>query len=219
MNAQTQSDWIPLVAAGLGAFLGSVSAFALEALRQWRRERALKHSALMTAQFVLSMQLNTLVSIDNQYLRGVAKHPQRFAQLPLFYLEVDDTRIDFSSLAFIATRDRIEVLQKVHMAQAAFLTAIGAISHRNRILEDIYAMDTNVTAFDFETGQGTVDIDERKARVLKGATDGLYGAVESGIELLQLAIAGLGETSKGLFPKRKVVSIEFASADAQSTSS
>ncbi len=54
--ALVQGDWIALVAAGVGAFAGSGSAFFLEELRRRRAEKRQQHSKLLQAQFAVSMR-------------------------------------------------------------------------------------------------------------------------------------------------------------------
>ncbi|MHB9004317.1 MAG: hypothetical protein ACYC6C_09695 [Coriobacteriia bacterium] len=206
----TQADWVTLVAAAVGAFLGAAAAFVLEAIRQWRIERSDRYSSLLQAQFTISMQLNSAVNIKQQYLDEERENDQRFLHLPLFHFEPSDARVALGQLSFLAIEDRVEILQTVHVAQESFLTAIRMLETRNRYVEEIYAAGVPAGAFDFESGIGEVTLDARKARVLKGATDSLYQAVDSAIEMENRAIRELGQASKRLFRRRKIIGVEMA---------
>lgn len=202
------SDYVTLVAAGVGAFLGSGSAFALEALRQRRLETQARHTALLNAQFALAMQLRTLVNTRDQYLDECRDHPQRFMRLVPFYGELNDPRVDFQRLGFVAAEDAAATLQAVHMAQDAYLTAFSALRVRNGLMEAIYTAATPAGDFDFDSGEGTVTMDARQARVLKGMTDSLYKSVDSAIQLEHIALSQLGGASKRLYPKKSVLAVE-----------
>lgn len=204
----SQTDYVALVAAAVGAFLGSLSAFLLQALWQSTQEKSQRHGALLNAEFALSMQLNLLVNIRNQYLEECREHPERFMRLVLFYGSTDAPQVDFGSLGFIAVKDDASVLHKVQMAQSSYLTALSALETRNSLMADSYESATQTGPIDFETGEAPVTLDGRKARILKGITDSLYTAVDHAIELQHAGIAELAAVSKRLYPKLSTLVVE-----------
>jgi len=205
------SETVALVAAAVGAFLGSTSAFLLEAWRRSHVEKTARHTALLQAQFAVSMQLRTMVNIRDQYLNEVRDKPDRFMLLVPFYGETADPVVDLGTLGFVAADDRIDALQQVHMAQGAYLTAMSALRARNEMMAAMYEAAIPSGDFDFETGEETVALDRRKARRLKGITDGLYKSVDSAIELEHEAVAVLAQVGKRLLPKREFAAVEEVS--------
>jgi hypothetical protein len=202
------SEVVALVAAAVGAFLGSTSAFLLEAWRRARAEENLRYGLILEGQFALAMQLRTLVNIRDQYLKPDRDAADRFMLLVPFYGESNDPTVDLGALGFVAVEDEIDVLQKLHMAQDAYLTAMFALRSRNDMMAEVYAAAVPRGDFDFESGAETVGVDARLARRLKGITDGLYKSVDSAIELEHEAIALLAAAGKRLLPKRAFAAVE-----------
>lgn len=203
------TDAVALVAAAVGAFIGSGSAFLLEAWRRARAEKDSRYAAIIDAQFSLSMQLRTLVNLRNEYLNPVRDQQDRFMALVPAYGEIADPPVDLGGLSFIACDDETHVLQSVHMAQAGYRTALSALQARNEMMGALYQMAKPARDdFDFETGGETVSVDGRLARRLKGITDGLYEAVDSAIDLEHEAIQHLAKAGKRLLSKRKFLAVE-----------
>jgi len=202
-NPLSTSDLVTLTSAAAGAFLGAFLAFVLEAYRRWATERDARYSMLRLAQFSLSMQLRSLVIIRNQYLNELRDDPQRFMSLVPFVGDVADPQVDLSSLGFLGAKDAIEVLQRVHMAQSAWSTAMTALQERNRMMVLLYEKVEPRGPIEFESGVQKVSIEAGFARRLKGITDGLYESVDSAIELQHSAVEGLAEAGKRMFRRRE----------------
>lgn len=210
------SDAVTLVAAAAGAFLGSGSAFLLESRRRKRAESDARQAAVVQAQFALSMQMDTLVNIRNQYLSEVRDEPNRFMLLVPFQAEPSDPIVELADLGFIALVDDMEVLHRLHKAQSAYLNAMSSLRARNDMMDVVYAAARPHDDFDFSTGAETVSLDGRLARRLKGITDGLYSAVDSGIELEGEAVSLLAQVGTKLYPKGKFYAVDEVPEPASS---
>lgn len=196
------SDWITLAAAAAGALLGAAVAFALEAFRRWLAERNRRYALLLEAQFSLSMQLRSLVITRNQYLNELRDDPQRFMSLVPFIGDVSDPQVDLSSLGFVGVKDKVEVLQRVHMAQAAWSTAMAALRERNQMMALLYEKAEPRGPIEFDSGAQKVSVDAGFARRLKGVTDGLYDSFDCAIELQHSGVEALAAAGKRMFPRR-----------------
>jgi hypothetical protein len=207
MPTLTPTDWVTLVAALAGAFAGALAAFTFEALRQWRKERREGHSAITQAQFILSMQLNDLLGLQEQYLDGEKDNPTRFAALGPFNAPMLDARVDLGTITFVAVKDGARVLHRVHAAQETYKVVMEILDSRNRFYRERVANfeGTAGPEFDVETGQGEFEVDPRAVAVLKGETDALYTMTEGAIKAERRAIESLVEVSKRLFPLKPVL--------------
>jgi hypothetical protein len=204
---------VALVAAAVGAFLGSGSAFLLQYIQQRRSLRVDRESSLIQAQFILSMQLNTLVQLDRQHLAPLRDDPDRTLLLrPAAYIP-SETALDISTIAFVAVFGQVEALEAVHAAQDSYRNALSMLQGRTEFYKQIcYGPDVRSTSFDFESGESMSELDVRQVRVLKSLTDGLYKTVADAIELETQAFADLDLVLQSHYPKAK--RLYFAVADA-----
>ena len=210
------SDSVTLVAAAVGAFLGAAVAFLLEAGRRWLAERQTRYAAILQAQFSLSMQLRSLVNIRDQYLNELRDDPKRFMLLVPFIGELPDPQVDLSALSFVGVKDRVDVLQQIHMAQGAWSTAMAALRERNGMMDILYEKAEPRGPVEFESGAQDISVEAGLARRLKGITDGLYQAVDSGIDVQHSAIQALAGAGKRMFKRRDFLDVVELAGDAQS---
>jgi len=214
----TYGDWFALGVAAAGAFFGAGFAFLLEWLRRTREANRSQYSLLIQAQFSVGMQLNTAVSIRDQWLDPVRDEADRYFRLPLLHIAAPNVQVDLTSLAFVAVDDLVQPLQQIHVAQESYLTAMHALQVRNDMLNDIYRSGAPLHDFDFESGTGVAQLDVRQVRILKGTTDGLYMAIDTAIEQEVDAIQQLTGVIARLFPKRQPLGIEFTPEAADTSS-
>ena len=214
----SSSDVVALVAAAIGAFLGASFAFLLEESKRERAEESARYASLIQAQFALSMQLRTMVNIRDQYLNEVRNRADRFMLLVPFHGESSDPLVDLGAVGFVAVDGQVDVLQQVHMAQDAYSTALSSLRTRTEMMSALYEVIVPSGDFNFETGAETVSVDARRARRLKGITDGLYESVDSAIQLEHTAIELLAQTGKRLFPKRHFLVVEEVAPSPHQTS-
>jgi hypothetical protein len=163
----------------------------------------------MQAQFILSMQLNTLLSLQVQRLDEERDNEQRFAHLPPITVSSVDPHVDLGSIAFVAVDDKVKPLQRVHAAQAMYLTALDILDGRNRFYrERVLRFDTEVGEFNVATGEEEIELDDRHVSMLKGLTDDLYEATDEAVRVERLAISELIDVSSRMFPRKPVVPTE-----------
>jgi len=209
----TQADAVALIAAAVGAFLGSGSAFLLQYIHQRRSLRVARESSLIQAEFILSMQLNTLVQLDRQHLAPLRDDPERTLLLrPAAYIP-SETLLDISTIAFVAVSGQVEALQAVHGAQDAYRSALSMLQERATFYKQTcYGADVRSTSFDFDSGESTSQLDVRQVRVLKSLTDGLYKTVADAIEMETQAFADLDLVLRSHYPKAKRLYFDVADA-------
>jgi hypothetical protein len=209
----TQADAVALVAAGLGAFLGSGSAFLLQFLHQRRDLREGRESALVQAEFILSMQMNTLVQLRKQYLSPLTDDPNRTLSLRPAAFIPTETSLDMTAIAFVAVLGPVEALQAVHSAQDAYRNALALLRERSDLYKQIcYSPDVESSSFDFDSGESVSRLDARQVRVLQSLTDGLYKTVDAAIELETQAFGALDTVIRRQYPKANRLYIEVADA-------
>lgn len=209
----TQADGVALIAAALGAFLGASSAYLLQLAHQRRSLRVSRESSLIQAQFILSMQLNTLVQLHNQYLRPIEDDPNRTLALRPAAVIPSEISLDLTAIAFVAVLGQVEALQAVHTAQDAYRNTLGLLRERTELYKQVcYAPDVRASSFDFDSGKSTSQLDERQVRRLKGLTDGLYRTVDAAIALQTEAFSALDTVLRSSYPKAKRLYFEVADA-------
>lgn len=138
--------------AAAGAFIGSGSAFLLESARRERAVSDARQAALIQARFTLSMQMDTLVNVRNQYLSPVRHEPNRFMLLVPFLSELSDPHLELPDLGFIALVDDMQLLHKLHKAESAYSNAVSALRARNEMMDAAYSAARPHGDFDFATG-------------------------------------------------------------------
>lgn len=205
MNDAYMPHIVALVAAAVGAFLGSGSAFVLEAWRRQREETEARYSALFRTQLVLITQLNTLLVINKQYLDAHREDPERFMKLVPFHTGMTGMRVDFGSLWFIPLIDSdADLVHRIYLAEQAYSTSTDTLAMRNRKIEEtMYASDVRVEQFDFSTGNSRVQLDMRKVHLIKSLTDCLYESIDDAIKQQEKAIADIRLFIKRVYRGRK----------------
>lgn len=215
MNEEYIPHIVALVAAAVGAFLGSGSAFILEAWRRKREETEARYSALFRTQLDFITQLNTLLVITKQYLDAHREDPDRFMKLIPFHTGMTGMRVDFGSLWFIPLIDSdADFVHRLYLAEQPYCTSTDTLEMRNRKVEEtIYASDVRVEQFDSKTGQSRVEVDVRKVHLIKSLTDCLYESVDDAIKQQEKAISDICGFIKRAYRGRKSLQYEDKVAD------
>jgi len=132
----------------LGAFLGTASAFALEAWRRYRNRIEQQFEAVLGAEAVLLIQRNSLLSFIGQVPSG--QNP--FANLKYAILNFSPQSINFSTLAFLGAASDPQLILELDVAQEIYRNAINTAELRNKMLdEDLNHPRTRLESLD-ETG-------------------------------------------------------------------
>jgi hypothetical protein len=115
-----------------GAFLGTASAFALEAWRRYRNKIEQQFEAVLAAEAVLLIQRNSLLSFTAQFPNG--QNP--FANLTYVILAFSPQSIDFSKLAFLGAGSDPQLVLELDVAQGLYRNAINTAELRNKMLDE-----------------------------------------------------------------------------------
>jgi hypothetical protein len=113
----------------LGAFLGTASAFALEAYRRYRRQKDRQLEAVLAAESVLLIQRNSLLS----FLQKAPDGQNPLANLKHIILNFSHQAIDFSNLAFLGASEDPQLMLELDVAQESYLNAVNTAELRNVI--------------------------------------------------------------------------------------
>jgi hypothetical protein len=207
----SSSDAIALISAAVGAFLGSGLAFLLEENRRRRAERDTRYSSLIQTQLALGMQINTLVIIQKRYLdeyRG--KNDRHMKMLPV-QMSFTDVRINLGFIGFLAEVDDVGILQRVYLAEQAYVNATATLTTCNLKIQEIrYNLAIARGPVNPQTGEATAFFDPAHVVVLKQLIDGLYSSVDGAIVDQRKALEELAAAIKRLYPKRKVLGVKIS---------
>jgi hypothetical protein len=115
-----------------GAFLGTASAFALEAWRRYRDRLEQQFEGILAAQAVLLTQRNSLLSFIGQ----IQSNQNPFANLKYAILNFSPQSIDFSKLAFLGAASDPQLILELDVAQELYRNAINTAELRNKMLDE-----------------------------------------------------------------------------------
>ena len=196
-----------LGSAALGALAGSLSAFLLGRVQQARDQKNRDHAALLSTQLALISQWTILEQMRKGLLEPFRNNPESFLHMPVYQTYEGPLRVDFSKLAFIANSNDPDLFQQIHIAEQAYLTAMGAHHTRNQLLEKFYA-ESKVESFDPETGHCSGTAPRHTAHMLKLATTSLYGCVDGALDKLDVETRNVGKFIKSNFKGRRALHTE-----------
>ncbi len=115
-----------------GAFLGTASAFALEAWRRYRNRIEQQFEGVLAAEAVLLSQRNSLLSFMAQVPSG--QNP--FDNLKHVILDFSQQSIDFSRLAFLGAASDPQLIVELDVAQEIYRNAINTAELRNKMRDE-----------------------------------------------------------------------------------
>jgi hypothetical protein len=115
-----------------GAFLGTASAFALEAWRRYRNRVEQQFEGVLAAEAVLLSQRNSLLSFIDKVPSG--QNP--FANLKYIIVSFSQQSIDFSKLAFLGAASDPQLIVELDVAQEGYRQAVHAAELRNKMLDE-----------------------------------------------------------------------------------
>jgi hypothetical protein len=115
-----------------GAFLGTASAFALEAWRRYRDRTEQQFEAVLATEAVLLIQRNSLLSL----LRQAPSGHNPFANLKHLIFNFSPQSIDFSKLAFLGAGSDPQLILELDVAQENYRNAIRSAELRNKMLDE-----------------------------------------------------------------------------------
>ena len=115
-----------------GAFLGTASAFALEAWRRYRSRVEQQFEAVLAAEAVLLIQRNSLLNFINRAPNG--QNP--FVNLKHIIFNCSQQSIDFSKLAFLGGSSDPQLILELDVAQEGYRNAVNTAQLRNKMLDE-----------------------------------------------------------------------------------
>lgn len=115
-----------------GAFLGTASAFALEAWRRYKDRTEQQFEGVLAAEAVLLTQRNSLLSFIGHAPSG--QNP--FANLKYAILNFSPQSIDFSKLAFLGAASDPQLILELDVAQEIYRNAVNTAELRNKMLDE-----------------------------------------------------------------------------------
>ena len=169
-----------VIASLVGALAGALTAYWLQRWNENRRDREDKRAAIVSAQVLLTAQINTLKILWEKHLKPHESTPQRERGIgPIFFSERDPL-IDIKSLVFLITRKDPNITFAVHLAQRSYISATDALRYRNDLHEKLFREGTPVQIGD--AGDATIiGADKRIVIAFKTATDELFKSFPAAI--------------------------------------
>lgn len=204
------SDAVTLVAAAFGAFFGAWLAFLLEERRRKRVEADRRYYCLLQAQLALGMQREKLLNIQRGYLDLHREEPDRHMRLEPLFMSMDDLRVDFPPLVFVAEAFGFGIVQTLYLAEQGYITATSALAKSNGMIEKRLAGGP----LDSEAGGAVAVFDSSAEASLKGFIDDLYCSVDGAIDSMGAAIDELTSVTRKLYPERKAHHFELPAEDS-----
>jgi hypothetical protein len=162
-----------VIAALAGALAGSFASYWLQRWNENRRDREDKRAAIVKAQVLLTVQINTLTILWEKHLKPheiVANREQKIG--PILFSECDPI-VDINSLVFLVTRKHPQITFAIHMSQRSYTSALDALRYRNALHAEMF-LKTPVITLGAPGEVSTVQSDKRSIMVFKAATDELY---------------------------------------------
>ena len=197
------SDFVPLVAAAVGAFSGSGLAYLLEERRRRRAEADRRYSDLLKAQVALGMQREKLLNLQRAYLDPHRNEPDRHMRLEPLVMSMTDLRVDFSALVFIAeVKNGFGILQTMYLAEQGYITATTAVAESKSKIEKRQCGGAIASGpVDTEINDAVAVFDSTAEADLKGFIDDLYRSVDMALDSFREAIRELTSACQRLYPK------------------
>jgi hypothetical protein len=188
-------------AAAFGAFFGSLSAFYLGRVQQWKDRRQKQHGALIATQYALMSQWNIVEAIRVQHLEDLRSDPIRFTKLKLYWFPMAPAFVPFADLTFVLETKDPNLLHEIQLAEQNYRACEQALRMRNQELQKFYE-NPRVSHHiqDFETGAGVATASNRELLFLRQATDGLYTAVDRALPRFVAAIHKVEKLITSMFP-------------------
>ncbi|MFC1541597.1 hypothetical protein ACFL50_04010 [Candidatus Latescibacterota bacterium] len=174
---------------GFGAFFGAWCAFRFERWTRRKDEKARHLNACRAAQFAFSCQSNLLRNVQEQYLDTNRTDENRWIELHPFLVEDNAPRIDWGELSFILEGSKANILKKMTIAQANYITCLRIIETRNKAH---VAFQKDYASRKF--------YDSHLQKVLTDLTDKLYVLIDDTINSLIEQIVILDEFITEYFP-------------------
>jgi hypothetical protein len=182
-------EWMALVSAAAGAFIGAFSAFFLENRRQKRLRGEQQLLALQRVDFLIRHQLVSLKGFRTSVLDCLRDDADRYSKLGHIVFELSELSASAEDVVFLIGQGDGQLLFSIEECSNIYRNALSAIRRREDALQRAYYSDRcAVAAFDHESGSAAVEPDPRDVADLKILTDALYECVDTAIESHETAL-------------------------------
>ncbi len=197
------------VSALAGALAGAGAAFLFQTGSAVFHSRDLKHSAIIKAQLTLGLQLQGLLSFHRQSIDPYLNDPDADRNMPAKSHVFTNARLDISELSFLACCDNPNVLNRMVLAEASFLSVQEVIDKRNNASAAL-GSTIQIQEADIKSGKVTFIIDKNNIRHLidiKHHTKALFEHIDLAISSLENSIRELRGLAKELLPEKSFLEI------------
>jgi hypothetical protein len=184
----------------LGAFLGTISAFALESWSRRVDRTGSRFEALLAAQATLLAQGNSLAAFLAQFPTGM----NPFDDLKHIFVGFSKQCLEFSGLAFVGASHNPQLVIDLDVADAAFRMAVDSAALRNQLLDRFFDhSETEILSFDDETGAVRAKGNAIIMRNLRQGNQITFNAMRRAQELNRETAHKLAMFAKVAFPRER----------------
>lgn len=159
----TCATFVEFLLSGIGSFFtalfgagfGAYAAYFLAVKQQRDNERATQYRAGTAAMFTVIARFSALENFCRNYLNG--GNGPLLPEIESSHIGhyTPDTKIDFSSLSFLADPADSELLNDLHLSESHFFNFVEALRERNDYLEKFLGAST-IENFNPNTGESVV---------------------------------------------------------------
>jgi hypothetical protein len=183
-----------------GAFLGTASAFSLEAWRRYRTRVDQQFEAILATEAVLLSQRNSLLS----FIGKVPSGQNPFANLKYVISNFSQQSIDFSKLAFIGAASDPQLILELDVAQESYRNAVNTAQLRNKMLDEyLNHPETRLESLEGNTDQVRATGDARLAKSVRQVNELAWLAIQNAEKKNQETFNRLYKFAMKKFPREK----------------
>lgn len=178
MNDDMIKTICEMIALFFATFLGAYFAFMLNKIKSKSEEDAKRYAACLKAQFSFYQYYQTILNIKSQFLDASGNDPERETKIKHISFCDNFVELDISTLSFILTTKKPELLNKITNSYQNCIAAIDSVKERN----DQYR---RVASSAQVSSDGTITVSVIESQFLKDYTDIMYSQLPRTIELIK----------------------------------
>ena len=187
-----------------GAFVGALSAFALEALRRQRERRERNYEAILRTQSALLSQRNSLINVRARS----SENAELFNNLKHLVFGMTQQQIDFRGLAFLGKSRDPQILLDLDVAQAGYRFFADLMNLRNKMIDSFFEHPrTEIKELDSSTGKVRAVGDQRLIDSLKQTNEAVKQSLLNAEATNATAVDELYHFARHEFPRRRLLRI------------
>ena len=193
------SPFLPSAFAALvGAIAGAFAAFYLGRCQQRKDKKEKNQAALLRAYIALSLQSNHIEKVQNYFLEGVKKDPERHRKIGILYYDFEQVpRVDFDAISFVALSSSPKLIQKMYVAEGNYNAFVIGLKKLNLLKEK---HSDQISQSNNDEGSQRSPL---KYLIIKHYTDKLYDSVDRALPRIKSVMNEVEKFAKNKFKNMK----------------